>query len=119
MMRNQIMSEYTVVDGIIRDPGKFEGEPLFAPDFYESVLDGCGEDLSFSEDGCGESAVLLQIEPNDRIEFPELGTALYVLVTENEQGFVSVSLIETEAEAEEVREAYEADDDDESDDDDE
>jgi hypothetical protein len=117
MMRNQIMSEYTVVDGIIRDPGKFESEPLFAPYFYEAMFDGCGEELAFMEDGCGESAVLLRIDPEDRSEFPELGAALYVLISESDQGFVSVSLIETEAEAEKAREAYEPEDDEPDDDD--
>jgi|SRR4051812_12933393 hypothetical protein len=103
--RNQVMSEYTVTDGIIRDPGKFEAEPVYAPVYYDALLDGCGEDLAFMEDGCGEYAALVPVGDPDRIEFPELGSARYVLVSEGDTGFVSIQLIETEAEADRLREA--------------
>lgn len=110
MTRNEIMQVYNVnEDGIITSLGKFEGEPVYAPHFSEFADDG--ENLSYMEDGCGDYASLIEISDEDRTEFPELGTAKYVLVTENDQGFVGTVLVADEAEADVYRAEYATDDD--------
>lgn len=41
MTRGDIIATYNVDErGIIRSPGKFEGEQVFAPYFWEAYLDG-------------------------------------------------------------------------------
>ena len=40
MTREEIERDYKVVGGIIRSPGKFEGEPIWAPYFWEALLNG-------------------------------------------------------------------------------
>lgn len=108
--RAAILKEYTVDSrGIIRDPGKFESELLFAPYFYDCASDG--EELSGMVDGCGEYASLIPVDSDDRTKFPELGNSIYVLLTESDQGFVSVRCINTERGADEIREGYEQDED--------
>ena len=49
-VRVEIESEFDVVDGIIRNPGKFEGEAVWVPYFWDLVMDGDGEEV-FDEDG--------------------------------------------------------------------
>ena len=44
MTRQDIENAYEVRDGIICSPGKFEGEAVYAPYFWEAYLNG-GEDI--------------------------------------------------------------------------
>ena len=107
MTRSEILESNTVDKwGIIVGPGKFEAEMLYAPHFYECASDG--EELSSMEDS-GTYTSLVEIDETDRTEFPEVGAAKYALVSENDQGFVNVTLLNTEADADEVRAAYERD----------
>ena len=87
MTRAEIRKRYNVdSDGIIRSPGKFEGEPLYTPYFWFMALDGGGDE----EDG---NAILFTIEEEDRDQFPELGTIKKIAVEEDENGFVYSSVI--------------------------
>lgn len=91
--------------GIIMSPGKYEGDPVFAP--YFAFTASYGEELSHMEEGCGVYASLCKVDDDDRAEFPELGADdLYVMVTENDQGFVTVNVIKSEAEADQLRETF-------------
>ena len=98
---------YTVVDGLITDLGRFEGEPSWAPYFYENSADG--EELSFFEEGCGEYVSLVLISSADAAEYPELAPHIgrYVCVTESDNGFVSTSVL-SEHEADKLRAEYAA-----------
>lgn len=96
MTREQILKDYKVdANGIIRSLGKFEGEMLYAPYFYDVLLDGHG-DYVYDQDGDDEAEgdliyVRLDILPEDRAEFPELDPATTaVLVYESGGGFVHV-----------------------------
>lgn len=113
MKRVEIETEYTVKDGVINNPGKFEGEMLYAPYFYDCSNDGeflCGLDD-------GEYVALVEVDDDDREQFPEIDAATtFIKVRESEQGFVSVTEL-TDALADKVRALY-APDDDEADDDD-
>lgn len=43
------LTQFTTKDGIIQDLGKFEGEPIWVPYFYDLFAAGEGEDV-YSED---------------------------------------------------------------------
>lgn len=74
-------------DSIIRDPGKFEGEPMWAPHFWELILSGAVDDTTF--DGPGDCDVSwLILEPTDLVDFPELAEVYGISMWESEQGFV-------------------------------
>lgn len=105
MTREEILKEYEVDRNWITSPGKFEGEPIYAPYFHEHADDG--EELSFMEDGWGEYVSLVSISDEDRKEFPELGDALYCVIQENDEGFVCATLLNSETEADDWRAEYE------------
>jgi hypothetical protein len=86
MTRQEIEAAYQVdVHGVIRSPGKFESEPVFAPYFYDALMNGDGEDLN-GEDG---GIVEFTVTEDDIAQFPELGETRHVRLCENDQGFVS------------------------------
>lgn len=98
-IRDELLQQYDVNDrGIITTSGKFEGEPLWAPYFYEFASDG--EELSF--EGSGDYISLIEISEEDRREFPELPGGKYIYLVESMGGFVYVSCISEKA-AEELR----------------
>lgn len=107
MNRTEILETYKVENGTICDLGKFENEPIFAPYFSEYASEG--EELAYMEYGCGSYVSLIEVSDEDRTEFPELGNAKYVLLTESDNGFVYCETIETEAAANEIRAEYEPD----------
>ena len=94
MTREEILKDYTVKSGIIRSPGKFEGEPLYAPYFWDLVLEGTGEVYSVTPfEECDESW-RVEIDDEDRREFPELlQTAKYIRLWVDDNGFVYTKLM--------------------------
>lgn len=88
LIRKQILRDYNVdANSIIRSPGKFEGEPVFAPYFWDLVLTG----FSDGDDG---RVVTFHIPATDEecTEWPELakwlGRKRTLRLVENDQGFV-------------------------------
>lgn len=86
MTRAEILAQYDVRTGRIVSPGKFAGEPVWVPYFWELLLDGEGEE---QEDGW----IDFGIEPEDIEEFPELAGAEKIGIYEREDGFVEGVLI--------------------------
>lgn len=82
MTREDIEREYTVQNGIIRNPGKFEGEPIYAPFFYDALMNGMADE----DDG---DEAWFDITDEDRAMFPELGACTRVILRQSDQGFVS------------------------------
>jgi hypothetical protein len=82
MTRQEIERDYRVEGGIIRSPGKFESEPVFAPYFWDVLMNGGADD---DVDGIAVFAV----NADDIREFPELEGTASVRIPENDQGFVS------------------------------
>lgn len=82
MTRSEILKQYTVDEGgRIKSPGKFEGEMLYVPFFWEAFLDG-GADSD-------EGGVLgFDVTADDKKEFPELKGRKTVKLLEREDGFV-------------------------------
>lgn len=80
----ELLAGYDVVDGKIRSPGKFEGEPIYAPYFHEALLNG-DADMSDGEDGWA----LFEVYEEDVEEFPELlKNVAVVMLRVDDNGFV-------------------------------
>lgn len=81
------MSEYGLeIDPktlLITSPGKFQGEPRWAPYFWEMAMDGC---IDGEEDDL--TVWFDVIEPDDTDEFPELRQFKVVKLREDANGFV-------------------------------
>lgn len=109
MKRADIASSYTIDrNSIIRDPGKFEGEMIYAPYYYDASMDGFAEQLASLEDS-SEYACLVKIDDSDRAQFPELSAASkFILLRESDQGFVFCCEL-TGSQADKAREEYESD----------
>lgn len=83
----ELTEEFTTnKNGIIQNPGKFEGETLATPFYYDIMLDG---------EGC-----IIEIEPSDRLAFDIDDKYNYVYVAESNDGFVSLVWCETREQAE-------------------
>ncbi len=82
MTRQQILDEYDVdANGIIRDPGKFEGEMLYVPYFWDAFLNGMADE--------DEGEVLtFEVDDTDREQFPELAGIITIDLIETGDGFV-------------------------------
>jgi hypothetical protein len=82
MTREQITSEFTVDNnGIICNPGQFEGEMLYVPYFWDAYLNGMADG---DEDGILE----FDVNDDDRALFPELKDKSQVLLYQRSDGFV-------------------------------
>ncbi len=94
----ELERSYVTVDGIIRSPGKFEGEPIWAPYFYF----GAGE-YGFADFDGGEGKLAFILSAEDRAEFPDAfkPDTYAVSLWESEQGFVYSSQL-TRAEYEQL-----------------
>ena len=80
-----LQNEFTVKNGLIQNPGKFENEPLSTPFYYDLMLNGEGE--------------FIDIEPSDRVQFPNIpDDKTIAYVTEDDQGFVTIEFLNAEEE---------------------
>lgn len=77
----ELEQQFTVKNGIIQNPGKFEGETLATPFYYEIMLEGEG--------------AVIEIEPSDRLAFDIDNKYNFVCVQESNDGFVSLEWCET------------------------
>lgn len=84
MTREQIYEDYNVDgNGVVRSPGKFEGEPAWAVYFWHVYLDdGCAD----AEDKDGR--LYFDLRDEDKTVWPELRGYSTVTLEESEQGFV-------------------------------
>ena len=88
MTRQEIEKEYKINEhGIICSPGKFEGEMLYAPYFYEIIMDGGADETDYPEGEDGSPVDTFFITPEDIKEFPELDGCTKIECFESEQGF--------------------------------
>lgn len=76
---------------VIKDPGQFEGQCLWAPYFWEYYLNGFSD-----EDLAG--VLLFVISEEDKAEWPELAEDFAIALEQSDSGFVYCTVIETEAE---------------------
>ena len=87
--------DYDVKDGIIVSPGRFEGEPEFTPYFWDMVLDGWATDF---HDENKNLYAYLEIEQEDISIYPELEGKRYIILFEDNNGFVCHDFSDTEPE---------------------
>ena len=87
----KVHEEYTVVDGIIRNPGKFECECVWVPYYWDLALNGEGED-EFEDDG--ESMATRFVVDSDEAEAFGLECGATVELFEDSQGFVIGSVLD-------------------------
>lgn len=87
--REQILNDYTInSSSMITSPGKFEGEPIFAPYYWENGLNGMAD-----EDN-GETFTF-DLTADDYAMWPELRDWMgndesnTLIMSESEQGFVT------------------------------
>lgn len=79
--REKIESEYTVRNGVIQSPGKFEGEAVYVPFYWEAFLNGMAD----RDNG---TTLGFDVTAEDKILFPELRRRRAVKLIEDDQGFV-------------------------------
>lgn len=83
MIRQDIIDNYKLSKrGIIQTPGKFEGEMLYAPYFYDAMLDGEGRETL-------DGSIDIAITKEDIEQFPELlGDIETINIVVDNNGFV-------------------------------
>jgi hypothetical protein len=82
MTRSEIIAAYVIRRGTIVSPGRFEGQPVFAPYYYEALLSGLADEEN-------DDAAVFDVLQEDVAEFPELASFEKVFLSEDEQGFIS------------------------------
>lgn len=68
-------------EAAVKGPGKFEGEPVYVPFFWDAYLNGMAD----RDDG---TVLGFDITAEDKVLFPELKRRRTVKLLETEQGFV-------------------------------
>ena len=82
MTREEILEDHDVNElGIIVGPGKFEGEMLYVPHFWDIYLDGWAD----RDDGV---VLGFDVQPEDKEQFPELKRRRTVKLYQRDDGFV-------------------------------
>ena len=82
MNRQQIIKDYDIDNtGRIRSPGKFEGEMIYVPYFWDAFLNGCAD----SDNG---KVLGFNVTADDKAMFPELKRKRVVKLYERDDGFV-------------------------------
>jgi len=89
-VRQRVIEDYMVVSGRVAQLGKFEGEAIYVPFYYEQGLDGGADDTDY-EDVHGDSGMVREhfdVTPYDRDIFPELEGVSRVTLHHSSTGFV-------------------------------
>lgn len=83
----ELERHYQTRDGIIKSPGKFEGEPIWAPYFYDKGCEGLA-DIDDATDGGPVWGFI--VRPEDRAEFLDVfePDTYAVSLWESDAGFV-------------------------------
>ena len=82
-----LTSDYTIKDGIIQDPGKFEGEWYYSLYFYDCIMSGGGDEIKSSYLDSERIIDVFNLTHSERDAFPELGNANRVECQESDNGF--------------------------------
>lgn len=80
--RDELLEQYELNEaGLIRSPGKFEGEPIYVPYFWDKGLEGCADYDSGPVFG-------FEVDTSDLELFPELEGITVIALEESDSGFV-------------------------------
>jgi hypothetical protein len=92
MTRKQIEECYANENGIIIEHGKFEGEAIYVPYFWELYLNGMDDSweacISGMDDEDDGTIKRFNVSPEDRQEFPELKQRRTIRLIQRDDGFV-------------------------------
>jgi hypothetical protein len=84
----------------VSSPGKFEGEPIYTPYFWEQTLDGATPETDHlceeeHEEECENYSYFypLEILPSEKDIFPELKEYAVIEIWEDSNGFVYHNLV--------------------------
>lgn len=92
MTKTDIEHNYAIEDGRIVSPGKFEGEPVFAPYFWDIYCSGSMSD--YDDDG---ESIRIAVVDSDRTEFSELINAVAVYLNIDDNRAVYTAVIRSES----------------------
>ncbi len=81
MTRQEIERDYQVENGVIRSNGKFEGEAVYVPYFWDAFLNGMAD----RDNG---RVLGFDLTADDKAMFPELKGRRTVRLYERDDGFV-------------------------------
>jgi hypothetical protein len=82
MTRQDVLASYKVdAHGHIRSPGKFEGEMIYVPYYWQAFLEGMAD----RDNG---HVLGFDVTREDKAEFPELKNRRTVRLIERDDGFV-------------------------------
>ena len=102
MTKQEILKMYEVdtLEEFITSPGKFEGEFIFAPYFYDKYLNGFSEEIWEDDSGGSDTLVsIFDVDDEDRKEFPFLlDDTEQIRLWETGSGFVITERILKEGE---------------------
>ena len=73
----------------IKQPGKFEGEPIWAPVFWDRVLGGEADDVSVNEE---TTYAVITVTDEDIAAYPALRNIHSIWLWKTDQGFVNSGL---------------------------
>lgn len=90
MTREQIEKEFNIdiKTGIILNPGKFEGEMIYVPYFWDAAMNGLADEDNTMSEYDDTPVSLFNINDEDREQFPELKEIITVELWEDSNGFV-------------------------------
>lgn len=84
MTRAEILAAYSVDNGRITSPARFEGEPIYAPHFWDAIVNGCSDETIYDGD---KPYDWFEVSAEDRAEFPELADIAWIVCSEDDNGF--------------------------------
>lgn len=89
--QSDILQGYIINDGVVRSPGKFEGEHFSTILLHDLMLNGC-TDEQFDLDDTGEHFDVFLVHTWDDGEMNAMGLTIgthAIVLSESEQGFVT------------------------------
>lgn len=86
MTREEIERSYVTRNGIIKSPGKFEGEPVWAPYLYDLWMEGCPDKQGGNQEEGTNAWAAYVVDDAMRAEFPTLGACQCARPAEGEHG---------------------------------
>lgn len=93
-----VLSHYLVDEDqkTIRSPGKFQGEPVYAPYFYNLILDGCQDDTLDEDPRYPQSEVVdvFDVTSLDTDLWPQLRGVDRLYCFTDDQGFFHTETVE-------------------------
>jgi len=85
----EALNGYEIEDGIIRSPGKFEGEPVYVVHYWHLAMDGFAYDCDARE--C--NGWVFPVTTEDVAMFPELELGCIIHIGESGNGFVYCEVV--------------------------